>query len=267
MSSKLPADQPTKPTKTSVFLAMNSFCSQNLVMHWIMSVKWGVCVGDNSLAYRFVHGCARLGNHGGSVVFFEPLGNGLEALDIVGCAFAVRARVVDVEILVKVHEQAVVTAVRVCNVGESLGASSGHKCLGTGKVGAGKQDDLRRSAGVSDTGDDFLAGTGPDVDVQVMRLVHEAKDDLVIVGVLLGQANPEIDEVLVGRTALADDATVPAAKVVDVNHAVGARVEAGLHEKVKVAKVGVVELAADLVIDNVLPRSCYMEGEVSNASC
>lgn len=37
VESNPPAAQPTKPTKTSSFLAISSFCSQNLVMHFIWS--------------------------------------------------------------------------------------------------------------------------------------------------------------------------------------------------------------------------------------
>lgn len=202
---------------------------------------------------RRIHGGARLGDHGGAVVVAQPLGNRLEALDVVGGALLVLARVVDVEVLVQIEQQAVGSAVGVGDLAEQVGALVGHKVGGAGKVVAGEEDDLRLGAGLADGGDGGLAGVGPFRRVEVVRLIHQTKDDLFVVGVLFGNVGPELGKRVVRGSALADDALVVAGKVVQVNHAVGARVEARLHEGVVALPALGVEGAAALVVGEELP--------------
>lgn len=75
----------------------------------------------------------------------------------------------------------------------------------------------------TDGGDGRLDGVGPGADGQVVRLVHDAKDDVCVVGVLCGKRGPESSELLIGGSGggLANDVAVPAGIVVDVDDALG----------------------------------------------
>ena len=91
-----------------------------------------------------------------------------------------------------------------------------------------------------------------------MRFVHEGEDDVRLVRVRLCELSPERDEVVVGRAAvvcaaLADGVAVPAGVVVDVDYAMRAGGEAGLHEVVVVGEECRVKLTAKVMIDEILP--------------
>lgn len=105
----------------------------------------------------------------------------------------------------------------------------------------------------ADGSDRGLDGLGPGGDGQVVGLVHDAEDDVGVVGVLCSKRRPERGKLVVGGTALADDLAVPAGVVVDVDDALGSRGEAARHQVVVVGKVGGVEVAADDVVGEVLP--------------
>ena len=88
-----------------------------------------------------------------------------------------------------------------------------------------------------------------------MRLVHGAEDDVRLVGVLGRELAPDGVELRVRGAALADDAAVPASVVVQVDDAVRARSQAGLHELVVAGEESRVEGAAEGVGDEVLPAN------------
>lgn len=205
------------------------------------------------LAHRRVHGCTGFRNNGLALVVPQPSREILKGLDVVGGALHVRSRVVDVEILVHVKVQQVGAVVGVCNGSEGSGASARHIRADTGKVGCGQQNHLRRGTGLSHGGDDLLAGLGPDVDVQIVGLVHQAKDDLVVLLVVLGNLDPQVDKDIVVDASLADDAAIVPGKVVHVNHAVGAGDETGVNDLVVGSPVELVQLAVHGVVGDELP--------------
>lgn len=111
----------------------------------------------------------------------------------------------------------------------------------------------------ADGGDSGLDGLGPGRDGQVVGLVHDAEDDVGVVGVLGGKRRPESGELVVGRAALADDLAVPAGIVVDVQDALGPGGEAARHQVVVVGEVGGVEVTADDAVGEVLPADAETE--------
>ena len=131
------------------------------------------------------------------------------------------------------------------------------EAFGRGVGGSGEQDPLRGGAGVADGGDGGLRGVGPGVHVEVVGLVHDAEDDVGLGGVLLGELRPHGGEVVVGRAArgLADDLTVPAGVVVDVNNAAGVGGEARFNDAVVAGEIGFIEGSTELVGDKVLPAN------------
>lgn len=92
-----------------------------------------------------------------------------------------------------------------------------------------------------------------------MGLVHDAKDNLAVTLVVSGQLRPEADELVIGWTALSDNATVPAGVVVDINNTISAQRETTLNQLVILAKIVRVERTAKVVVDNELPSSRQAE--------
>jgi len=86
-----------------------------------------------------------------------------------------------------------------------------------------------------------------------MGLVHDAKDDLAVVPVVLGQLDPKACELLICWAALADDGVVPSGVVVYVQDTIGASLQARLHETVVLLEDGLVERATEVEVDEVLP--------------
>ncbi len=168
--------------------------------------------------------------------------------------------VVHVEVLVHVEEEAPGAPVRVGDVGERGRAPAAHQRRGAVEVGPRQQDRLGRGAGVADRRDRLLARGRPEGDVEVVRLVHELEDDLVRRRVLGRQLRPERHELVVGRPPLADDASVPPRKVVDVDHAVCARRQARLDQLIVFSQVRRIQGRAELVVGQELPRDrCIVE--------
>lgn len=90
--------------------------------------------------------------------------------------------------------------------------------------------------------------------------VHEAKGDLVVVLVLSCDLRPETRKLGVGRTTLANDRTVPTSIIVNVNNAKrGASVQAALNLLIIGRKVVGVKVAAEVVVEEILPS--YGESE------
>ena len=157
-----------------------------------------------------------------------------------------------IEILMRLIDQFVIGAVVVYHAGQSRGGVGLEAADGV-VVGAGEEDHLGRGAVVTDGVDGVLDGGGPGGHVEVVRLVHQAEDDVALRGVLLGKLGPEIAKLVVRRSALADDAAVPAGVVVHVKDAEGAGRQTRLHELVVGAEEGCVERTAEVVVDEVRP--------------
>ena len=86
-----------------------------------------------------------------------------------------------------------------------------------------------------------------------MRLVHDAKDDLALSLVDVGQLRPDASKLLICRSTLTDNATIPSCIVVDINDARGSGVQADLDKSVVLSKVVGVERASKSVIGEILP--------------
>ena len=169
----------------------------------------------------------------------------------VGDALCRRAALT-IEILMRLIDQFVIRPVVVYYAGQSRGRVGLEAADGV-VVGAGEEDHLGLGAVVTDGVDGVLDGGGPGGHVEVVRLVHQAEDDVALRGVLLGELSPEIAKLVVRRSALADDAAVPAGVVVHVEDAEGAGGETRLHELVVGAEEGCVERTAEVVVDKVRP--------------
>ena len=172
--------------------------------------------------------------------------------DVIRDAVGVGAGAVAVEVLVDVVDELGGRAVGVLDGGER-GRGVGDEAARRGVVGAGEQDELRGGAGGADGGHHPLQGDGPRGHGEVVGLVHRAEDDVGLAGVLGRELAPDGVELRVRGAALPDDAAVPAGVVVQVDDAVGAGCQAGLHELIVAGEEGGVEGAAERVGDEVLP--------------
>lgn len=118
----------------------------------------------------------------------------------------------------------------------------------------GKQDVLRRSTGGSNGVDRDLERLGERPDVgDIVRFVHQPKDDFGVRAVLLGQLFPDASQLSVGRSTLSDDSAVPTSIVVEVEDGVSALGEGVLDELVVSGKPGRVEGPAELTTDGGVP--------------
>lgn len=110
--------------------------------------------------------------------------------------------------------------------------------------------------------DSGLNSLRPGGNGKIMRFVHDTKDDICVIRVLGRQGHPQSRKLVIGRTTLANDAAVPTGVVVDVEDALGARVETARHEGVVLAEIGRVQIAAHDIVGEVLPahgNSKYVE--------
>ena len=155
-------------------------------------------------------------------------------VDAVCDAFGRRAALA-VEVLMHFVDELVIRAVGVLHAGQRRGGSICEAADGV-VVRSGEKDHLGCGTIVADGGDGLLDGGGPGRHVEVVRLVHQAEDDVGLGGVFLRELGPEVGELVVGGPALADDAAVPAGVVVHVEDAEGAGREARLHDGVVGAK-------------------------------
>lgn len=153
-----------------------------------------------------------------------------------------------------VQQKIISRPVWVCDVHQRRGTSGRYQSRRAVEIRAGEQDHLASRAGAPDTRHHLLAGGSPDIDIQVVRFVHKLEDHAVLVRVLGRQLRPQRDKLVVGRTSLPNDAAVPPRKVVYVDHAMRPGTEASLHELVVFPGVVGIEVAAELIIDQELPR-------------
>lgn len=209
--------------------------------------------GRDGWACRWIHGGARLGNDGLAIVLPQPLRHVPERLHVVRRALLVRPRVILIQILVQVKVQAVPAAIRVGNLVQRIRTARDHEGLDIREVGAGQQNQVVGGAGLADGRHGGLARLRPAHHLEAVRLIHDTKGHPIVVGVEPGQLGQEGGEDGVGRAALGDHSAVVAGKVVDVDDAVCARVETGLHELVEDAKILLVQSAAKVVVEQVLP--------------
>lgn len=158
-----------------------------------------------------------------------------------------------------VQQKIISRPIRIRDIHQRRRAPTRHQSSRAVKVRAREQNHLARRTSAPDRRHDLLARRSPDVDIQVVRLVHELEDHAVLGRVLGRQLRPQRDELVVSRAPLPDDAAVPPRKVVDVDHAVRPGAEARLHELVVLAEVVGIEVAAQLVVGEELPRDGQSE--------
>ena len=195
---------------------------------------------------------AGLGEHGLAADATEPGRHGRELVGhAVGDAVGVLAAVA-VEVLMGFVDELALRAVAVHDAGEHRGRVGREAADGV-VVGAGEEDHLGCGAGGADGRDGLLEGGGPFAHDDAVGLVHQSENDLFLRGVFLGELGPEAAELVVGRTALADDAAVPASVVVQVEDTVCAGGETRLHDVVVGAEETCVKRTSKIVVDEVLP--------------
>lgn len=86
-----------------------------------------------------------------------------------------------------------------------------------------------------------------------MRLIHETHYDVLFFGVLGCQVTPQAGEVFILGSTLANDLSIPAGVVMDVNDTMGAGGQARLHQVIVFREISGVKLATEFVADEVLP--------------
>ena len=193
----------------------------------------------------------------------EPGGEGGESGDVIGGASAVGARAVGVGVLVNIEDEVGLAAVQVGDLVESSSRAVVDKLGSVGPVIAGQQNQVLGGSGLADGGDSSLDGGGPGVDVlEIMGLVHDTESDLGLRSVLGGQLRPDGGELGVGgAAAAADDGTVPAGVVVEVDDTqLSAGVQAVCNLGVVLRKERAVEVAAEGIANEVLPADGETEG-------
>jgi hypothetical protein len=221
-----------------------------------------------------------LGQHSLPAVLLEPGGKGLEGgIDVVLDALGVGSGVVAVKILVYVHDEVVGGAIRVLDGVEGRGGAGGDEGLGAGVALTGHEDDVALSSGSTDGSYDSLHGRGPLGDVgdvlkfQVshldyfsaiektyMRFVHDTKGDLGLAAILGCQLLPNVRQLRVGRSTLADNTTVPSSVVVEIQNTQRCtRAQASLYKTVVLLEVGLVQSCTKLVVEQELPANWQTE--------
>lgn len=123
---------------------------------------------------------------------------------------------------------------------------------------------MRRGSGLSDCRHGRLAALGPHLDVQIVRFIHEAEDDLVPLGVVRRELLPQAGEDLVTRAPLANDSAVVPRKVVQVEHAVCAGIQTSLNQLVEIAEIDLVQPAGGLTRRDVLPAHCFVANALAS---
>lgn len=87
------------------------------------------------------------------------------------------------------------------------------------------------------------------------RLVHDAKGNLWVLDVFRGDLAPERSKLRIGWTALTNDLTIPSAVVVHIDNAhLRGCLQACLNQIVVGREVVRIEGAAEIVVDEILPR-------------
>jgi len=171
----------------------------------------------------------------------------------------VGAGVVGVKVLVNIEDEVCEATVQVLDSAERSSGAVVDEVSSGSVTSTRKKDLLAGSTRSADSSHGSLSGRGPAGDVQVMRLVHEAKDDLAV-GLVLGrELAPKVGELSVRGSTLTDDRAIPASVVVDVDDARSTTGQATLNELVVLAEVGCVKCATEVVVEEVLPANWEAE--------
>ena len=93
-----------------------------------------------------------------------------------------------------------------------------------------------------------------------MRLVDDSHNYIGILRILLGQLAPQARKFFVLGSSLTNDIPVPAGVIMDIDDAEGTGDQAGLDQCIVFLKSCGVEIASDLVVDQILPRYRQAEG-------
>lgn len=222
---------------------------------------------------------ASLSQHGFAVVGAEPGAECFEGVDVVSGAGGGSAAAVGVEVLVDVEDEVVGGAVDVGDVLEGVAGAVVDEVGGVRPVVAGEQDGVCWvvGAGLADGGHGCLDGLGPLGDVHVVlvglaeygkgtewqsthRLVHDPERDLRIALVLCGKLRPQRSELNVRWTTLTDDLAVPPGIVVDIDDThLRSCLQAALDKSVVGGKVGRVQRAAEIAVEQILPTDWQAE--------
>lgn len=113
-------------------------------------------------------------------------------------------------------------------------------------------------------------------DRERVYLIHETKHDLLLACVFCRQLSPQVHELIICRSTLADDLTIPAGiyntvrwdaivhlrshlTVVDVNHTSCPSSQAPLNKLIILPKVGSIKCATKLIVDEPLPANWKAE--------
>ena len=101
-----------------------------------------------------------------------------------------------IEILMRLIDQFVIRPVTILDAGQSWGriVLEAADCV---VICAGKENHLGRSAIVTNGIDGLLDAGGPGRHVKVVRLVHQAENDVALRGVFLGELGPKIAELII----------------------------------------------------------------------
>ena len=157
-----------------------------------------------------------------------------------------------IEILMHLIDQFVSRSVTIQDAGQSWGRGGLEAANGV-VVCAREEDHLGRGAVATNRMDDLLERGSPFGHVKFVRLVHQAEDDVALRGVFLSELAPEVGELVVRDSALADDAAVPTGVIVHVEDAEGPGCETRLHDLVVGAEEAFVQRTSKDVVDEILP--------------
>lgn len=92
-----------------------------------------------------------------------------------------------------------------------------------------------------------------------MRLVHQAEEEFAVAPVLGGKLRPEIHVLRNGRATLADDLSIPASIIVNINDARCTGSQASLDQLIILPGVCRIQLPSKLVVEQVLPADRQSE--------
>lgn len=82
-----------------------------------------------------------------------------------------------------------------------------------------------------------------------MGFVHDSEHDSPFVFIFLSELSPDACELLVRWASLANDLPIPTPVVVDVEYAMGAAAQTGLHQKIVQREVTLVKASSYFMVD------------------
>ena len=154
-------------------------------------VKRGELLTEFSQTGVRIRTAARLSKESLTVVVPQVFTQGLEDINVVGDAVPVRTAVVRVQVPVDVVDEVRGAAVQVRDAGQGSGGSVVDELRSICEIIAREEDALGSGPGFANGGYSGLDCFSPGFDVEVMRLVHDAKHDSTFVSVFGGDLRPE----------------------------------------------------------------------------